>query len=241
MTNHSINVSIVIPLLNEVENLLQLITQVATLNPLPQQVIVVDGGSIDSSVSITKKIIEDVMDNGQLAIDWQIIESTAGRAIQMNTGAALATGDILLFLHADTQLPINAINDIENAMVQSDWGRFDVHLDSRNPMLWVVSRMMNARSRLTVIATGDQAVFIKKSLFEQIGGYPNQPLMEDIELCKRLKNIAKPACLRSKVTTSARRWQQNGTGRTILLIWQLRFDYWRGISPEILKQRYHNN
>lgn len=241
MTNHSINVSIVIPLLNEAENLPQLITQVATLNPPPQQIIMVDGGSTDNSFEVAKTLIEALMNNRRSSIKWQVIESTAGRASQMNTGTALATGDILLFLHADTQLPINAINDIENAMVQSDWGRFDVHLDSRNPMLWVVSRMMNARSRLTVIATGDQAVFIKKSLFEQIGGYPNQPLMEDIELCKRLKNIAKPACLRSKVTTSARRWQQNGTGRTILLMWQLRFNYWRGISPEILKQRYHNN
>ncbi|WP_350559242.1 TIGR04283 family arsenosugar biosynthesis glycosyltransferase [Psychrobacter sp. CAL346-MNA-CIBAN-0220] len=241
MTNYSISISIIIPLLNEAENLPQLITHMANLNPLPEQVIIVDGGSSDESVAVTEALINELVENRQSSIDWQIIETTAGRASQMNMGAALATGDILLFLHADTQLPINATSDIKNAMVQSAWGRFDVHLDSRNLMLCIVSRMMNVRSRLTGIATGDQAIFIKRSLFEQIDGYPNQPLMEDIELCKRLKNIAKPACLRSKATTSARRWQQNGTGRTIFLMWQLRFDYWRGISPEISKQRYYNN
>lgn len=159
----------------------------------------------------------------------------------MNAGATQATGDILLFLHADTQLPVTATSDISLAMQRAEWGRFDVCLDSNAPMLWLVSRMMNWRSKLTGIATGDQAIFINKSLFEQIGSYPNQPLMEDIELCKSLKNIAKPACLSSKVITSARRWQQHGTWRTILLMWQLRFDYWRGESAESIKQRYYKN
>ncbi|WP_321154330.1 TIGR04283 family arsenosugar biosynthesis glycosyltransferase [Psychrobacter sp. LV10R520-6] len=233
-------VSIVIPLLNEADHLSQLITRVATLNPSPYQVILVDGGSTDTSVTDAKSLIDSLVDNMQSAIEWQVIKSAAGRAIQMNTGAAQATGDVLLFLHADTQLSKLAMNKITQALLQADWGRFDVRLDSCNPMLWIVSGMMNARSRLTGIATGDQAIFIKKSLFEQIDGYPNQPLMEDIELCKRLKIMTKPACLKSKVTTSARRWQQYGTWRTIFLMWHLRFDYWRGVSSETLKRRYNN-
>lgn len=235
------HISVIIPILNEADNLLQLIAHVAELNPPPQQVILVDGGSTDNSVDVAQTLIEALMNDIQSTINWQVIESAAGRAMQMNTGAGLATGDILLFLHADTQLPSRAIADIAQAMIRYEWGRFDVRLDSRNPMLWIVSSMMNGRSRLTGIATGDQAIFIKKLLFEQIDGYPNQPLMEDIELCKRLKNIAKPACSKNKVTTSARRWQQQGTWRTIILMWHLRFDYWRGVSPEILKQRYYNN
>lgn len=238
-------ISIIIPILNEADNLAQLLTSITQLKPAPQQVILVDGGSKDSSIDIANELIERLKADKRSTINWQVIEADAGRASQMNAGAALATSDILLFLHADTQLPINAIGEIVQAMSQADenyeWGRFDVHLNSRNPMLWVVSVMMNGRSRLTSIATGDQAIFIKESLFKQISGYPNQPLMEDIELCKRLKNVAQPACLTSKVITSARRWQQYGTWRTILLMWYLRFDYWRGVSPEQLKQRYYKS
>ena len=146
---------------------------------------------------------------------------------------------MLLFLHADTELPADAIDNVQQAVAQYDWGRFDVRLDSSEPLLKIVGLMINQRSQLVGIATGDQAIFIKKSLFEQIGGYPDQPLMEDIELCKRLKKISRPACLKSKVITSARRWQQYGTWRTIFLMWQLRFDYWRGVSPNVLKQRYY--
>ena len=175
----------------------------------------------------------------QSIIDWHIIESTVGRAQQMNAGAMLATGDVLLFLHADTELPADAIDNVQQAIAQYDWGRFDVRLDSCEPLLKIVGFVINKRSRLMSIATGDQAIFIKKSIFEQIGGYPDQPLMEDIELCKRLKKFARPACLKSKVITSARRWQQYGTWRTIFLMWQLRFDYWRGVSPNVLKQRYY--
>lgn len=244
MTAVPITLSIVIPLLNEADNLPKLMGHLAHLNPAPYQVILVDGGSTDNSVAIAKELIESLIDSspsvisGQV-IDWQIIESAAGRALQMNAGAELATGDVLLFLHADTQLPNHAIADITSAVRQAAWGRFDVRLDSSAWMLKVVSQMINWRSRLSGIATGDQAIFIKKPLFEQLGGYPQQPLMEDIELCKRLKAIGKPACLRSKVITSARRWQQYGTWRTIGLMWHLRFDYWRGVSADNIKQRYY--
>ena len=244
MTAVPITLSIVIPLLNEADNLPRLMGHLAHLNPAPYQVILVDGGSTDNSVAIAKELIEILIDSstsvisGQV-IDWQIIESAAGRALQMNAGAELATGDVLLFLHADTQLPNHAIADITSAVRQAAWGRFDVRLDSSAWMLKVVSQMINWRSRLSGIATGDQAIFIKKPLFKQLGGYPQQPLMEDIELCKRLKAIGKPACLRSKVITSARRWQQYGTWRTIGLMWHLRFDYWRGVSADNIKQRYY--
>ena len=244
MTAVPITLSIVIPLLNEADNLPKLMGHLAHLNPAPYQVILVDGGSTDNSVAIAKELIESLIDSspsvisGQV-IDWQIIESAAGRALQMNAGAELAMGDVLLCLHADTQLPNHAIADITSAVRQAAWGRFDVRLDSSAWMLKVVSQMINWRSRFSGIATGDQAIFIKKPLFEQLGGYPQQPLMEDIELCKRLKAIGKPACLRSKVITSARRWQQYGTWRTIGLMWHLRFDYWRGVSADNIKQRYY--
>ncbi|ERL55820.1 Glycosyl transferase, family 2 [Psychrobacter aquaticus CMS 56] len=233
--------SIIIPLLNEADNLPQLIAHVTTLQPAPQQVILVDGGSMDGSVTIAENLLKASLETAQSAIDWQVVESAAGRARQMNTGAKLATGDVLLFLHADTQLPMDAINEVQEAMLQYDWGRFDVRLDSPHPLLKIVGIMINKRSRLVSIATGDQAIFIKKSVFERLGGYPDQPLMEDIELCKRLKKIARPACLHSKVTTSARRWQQHGNFRTIFLMWHLRFDYWRGVAPDVLKQRYYKH
>ncbi|WP_264629455.1 TIGR04283 family arsenosugar biosynthesis glycosyltransferase [Psychrobacter aquaticus] len=238
---YSLKLSIIIPLLNEADNLPQLIAHVTTLQPAPQQVILVDGGSMDGSVTIAENLLKASLETAQSAIDWQVVESAAGRARQMNTGAKLATGDVLLFLHADTQLPMDAINEVQEAMLQYDWGRFDVRLDSPHPLLKIVGIMINKRSRLVSIATGDQAIFIKKSVFERLGGYPDQPLMEDIELCKRLKKIARPACLHSKVTTSARRWQQHGNFRTIFLMWHLRFDYWRGVAPDVLKQRYYKH
>ncbi|MBF2719511.1 TIGR04283 family arsenosugar biosynthesis glycosyltransferase [Psychrobacter sp. NG254] len=236
---HLLNISIIIPLLNEADNISQLIAHINSHHPPPLQVIMVDGGSTDDSVGIARRLLNDLSSVAQTAIDWHVIESIAGRARQMNAGAMLATGDVLLFLHADTQLPIDAIDNIQQAMIQYDWGRFDVRLNSRDPLLKIVGLMINQRSRLVSIATGDQAIFIKKSVFGQLGGYADQPLMEDVELCKRLKRIARPACLKSKVTTSARRWQQHGTWRTIFLMWYLRFDYWRGVSPEVLRQRYY--
>ena len=237
-------VSIIIPVLNEAGNLAHLFTNINKLNPKPQQVILVDGGSTDDSIDIIRIFINELMPDNNRKIDWQMTESKSGRALQMNTGAALATAEILLFLHADTQLPIDAIESISEATKRAEWGRFDVQIDSRQLMLKLVSQMINWRSKLSGIATGDQAIFISQSLFEQIGGYPNQALMEDVELCNQLKStqlkdIAKPACLKNKVITSARRWQQHGTWRTILLMWHLRFDYWRGVSADNIKQRYY--
>ena len=232
-------VSIIVPILNEANNLPRLFAHLIGLNPSPQQVILVDGGSHDDSLVLAQKFIADLKNDNQSGIDWQVIKSQAGRATQMNKGASLATSDILLFLHADTELPTHAVADIQMAIKKSEWGRFNVKLNSRQPMLWVVSHMINLRSRLTSIATGDQAIFITRKLFEQVGGYPQQALMEDVELCKQLKAKSKPACLKTKVITSARRWEQHGTCRTILLMWQLRFDYWRGVSADNIKARYY--
>ncbi|MDN5733044.1 MAG: TIGR04283 family arsenosugar biosynthesis glycosyltransferase [Psychrobacter sp.] len=232
-------ISIIIPILNEADNLPHLFVHIIGLNPPPQQVILIDGGSNDESLALTQSLITDLRVIKQSDIDWQVIQSQAGRARQMNKGAALATGDVLLFLHADTKLPPQAITDIKTATQDKKWGRFDVRLNSPDWMLKRVSKMINLRSRLTGIATGDQAIFIKRDCFEQIGGYPDQALMEDVEISKRLKTIGKPACLTSQVITSARRWQQHGTCRTILLMWRLRFDYWRGVPADNIWQRYY--
>ncbi len=239
-------VSIIIPIFNEADNLPQLFENITSLNPTPQQMILIDGGSTDSSTVIAQNLIKAVLCDTSSAIDWQLLESNAGRATQMNAGASLASGEVLLFLHADTQLPTQAIADITAAISTTAtrntvWGRFDVQLDSNALMLRVVSQMINWRSRLSSIATGDQAIFIQRTLFEQLGGYPDQALMEDIEMSKRLKALAKPICFNRKVVTSARRWQQYGTWRTIILMWQLRFDYWRGVSADNIRARYYKN
>jgi GT2 family glycosyltransferase len=186
----------------------------------------------------------------------------------MNAGAAVAQGEVLLFLHADTRLPPDAAAQVQQALaapLARHWGRFDVLIvaDDRNPgaaaaaastdagrsgpraptprMFGVIATLMNLRSRLSGIATGDQAIFVRRSLFTQIGGYADQPLMEDIELCRRLKawpGAGAPACLRARVHTSGRRWQQHGTWRTIVLMWRLRWRYWRGEPAETLARLY---
>ena len=156
----------------------------------------------------------------------------------MNAGAAIAQGKWLLFLHADTQLPTSFLELLPAADAASQWGRFDVRLSPSSPMLRVVAWMMNWRARLTGVCTGDQAIFVRRALFEQVGGYAPIPLMEDIELSKRLRPHGRPLCLHERLTTSSRRWQQNGTLRTIVLMWWLRWRYWRGAPMEKLAQRY---
>jgi rSAM/selenodomain-associated transferase 2 len=156
----------------------------------------------------------------------------------MNAGAALATGDLLLFLHADTRLPQDAAALVATALGTRTWGRFDVRIAGRPWLLRGVAWMMNGRSRLTGIATGDQAIFVRRAVFAAVGGFPDQPLMEDIELSRRLKRRGPPACLRERVVTSGRRWEEQGLWRTILLVWRLRFDYWRGVPAQQLAVRY---
>jgi len=169
-----------------------------------------------------------------------VVDAERGRARQMNAGAAAADGEVLLFLHADTQLPADADVAVRAALADGRraWGRFDVRIAGRAPMLRVVAGLMNLRSRLTGIATGDQAMFVRRQLFQRVGGFPDQPLMEDIELSRRLRALAPPCCLRQRVVTSGRRWETRGVWRTIFLMWRLRWRYWRGESPQALAEAY---
>jgi rSAM/selenodomain-associated transferase 2 len=191
------------------------------------QVIVVDGGSQDGTVALAEGHADSVL------------ISPAGRARQMNAGAAAASGDILLFLHADTRLPDRADALVRDALAGgAAWGRFDVTIDGRPAMLKLVATLMNQRSRWTGIATGDQAMFMQREAFDAVGGFPDQPLMEDIELSRRLRRFGRPACLRHRVITSGRRWERRGVWRTIFLMWRLRWRYWRGESAARLDEAY---
>jgi rSAM/selenodomain-associated transferase 2 len=171
----------------------------------------------------------------------RLVTSERGRARQMNAGAAAASGAIVLFLHADTRLPAGfeaaIIHALEDPSVVA--GRFDVGFDNPGLAFGMIAGLMNLRSRLTGIFTGDQAIFVRRSVFEALGGYADLPLMEDVELSRRLKRCGRLACLRERVTTSARRWQRDGVARTIGLMWLLRFLYSGGVSPERLHRWYY--
>jgi rSAM/selenodomain-associated transferase 2 len=220
--------SIIMPVLDEGEGIAQALDALAELRALAVEVIVVDGGSTDATVQ-----------RARLRAD-HVLSAPRGRAWQMNAGAARATGDVLLFLHADTRLPREAERLVLDGLARSprDWGRFDVTIEGRHPMLRVVAAMMNLRSRLTGIATGDQAIFVKRDAFAAVGGFPEIPLMEDIALSKRLKRRSRPLCLREHAITSGRRWETHGVFRTILLMWRLRLAYFLGADPAALAGRY---
>ena len=218
--------SIIMPVLNEAASINAALTPLQALRSGGHQVILVDGGSVDATPVLAASLVDQVVTAGR------------GRARQMNAGAAAARGDVLLFLHADTLLPDDAIAAVVSVLPKHVWGRFDVRIAGRPRMLRVVAALMNLRSRLSGIATGDQAIFVTRSAFEAIGGFPEQPLMEDIEFSRRMLRSARPACLVSRVTTSGRRWERHGIWRTILLMWRLRFDYWRGVPAARLAARY---
>ncbi len=221
-------ITVVVPVLNEADLAADLGRRLATLAAANDvEVVVVDGGSSD----LTADLLRDA--------GLRLLSAARGRASQMNAGARATGGEVLLFLHADTRLPQDAPAAIRGAVgAGAVWGRFDVIIDGRSRWLPLVAGMMNLRSRLTGIATGDQALFVRRALFEQIGGFPEQPLMEDVELSKRLKAVARPACLRATVTTSGRRWDRHGVWPTILLMWRLRLAYWRGVPAAELARRY---
>ena len=220
--------SIIVPMLNEAAALPALLAQLAHWRARGCEMVLVDGGSTDGSVAMAR------------AAGFRVVEAERGRARQMNAGAVQAGGEVLLFLHADTQLPTEADAAVRGALADErrDWGRFDVRITGRAPMLRVVAALMNLRSRLTGIATGDQAMFVRREAFDAVGGFPLQPLMEDIELSRRLLRRSRPACLRARVTTSGRRWEQRGVWRTIVLMWRLRWAYWRGVPAEVLAEAY---
>jgi len=221
-------ISIIIPVRNEAENIGRLLCALQLYRDRGHEVIVIDGGSEDDTVVIAKSLADIVL------------QTSAGRSHQMNVGSKEAKGEVLWFLHADSELPGRADELIINAVTTgtSTWGRFDVRLSGKQKLLRVVEKMMNLRSRLTGIATGDQGIFISRKLFEQAGGYPDQKIMEDIALCKELKKYQSPVSLREKMVTSSRRWEKNGVVRTILLMWILRTAYCFGVPADKLALRY---
>ncbi|MDP2405863.1 MAG: TIGR04283 family arsenosugar biosynthesis glycosyltransferase [Hydrogenophaga sp.] len=220
--------SIIVPMLNEAQDMPRLLARLTALRRQGNEVLIVDGGSDDGSADLTVRA------------GLQVLSSPRGRARQMNLGAAHATGDVLLFLHADTLLPEGALITVRRAMQKSGapWGRFDVVIDGSHPLLRVVARLMNLRSRWTGIATGDQAIFVTREAFDAVGGFPDQPLMEDIELSRRLLQRDRPACISDPVLTSGRRWESRGVWRTVLLMWRLRWAYWRGTPADQLARLY---
>jgi rSAM/selenodomain-associated transferase 2 len=221
--------SIVIPALDEAANLAGLLPDLARACP-GAEVLVVDGGSRDGTVDVVAR-----------HPDVRLLTAARGRARQMNAGAAVAAGDALLFLHADTRLPEGAVGAIRESL---GWpgvvgGRFDVRFDSARPVLRVVAWLMNVRSRLSGICTGDQAIFVRRPDFDAVGGYPDIPLMEDIELSRRLKRCGRLHALRLRVTTSARKWEREGPLRTIALMWALRLLHFCGVDPARLHRWYY--
>ncbi len=219
--------SIVMPALNEAAGIVATLQALAPLRRQGHELIVVDGGSSDATATLAAAHADAVL------------ASAPGRARQMNTGAAAATGEVLLFLHADTRLPATAAAAVTQALQRgARWGRFDVQIEGRSAWLPVVAFMMNWRSRLSGIATGDQALFVHAALFRELGGYAALPLMEDIELTRRLRAVQRPACLRDRVRTSGRRWDTRGAWPTIWLMWRLRWRYWRGTPAEELARAY---
>jgi rSAM/selenodomain-associated transferase 2 len=222
------SLSIVVPVLDEAEGIVATLASLAPLRARGAELIVVDGGSRDATVARAQALAD------------RVIEGPRGRARQMNAGAAVARGPTLLFLHADTRLPEDADRLIASALGVAPlaWGRFDVAIEGHSRMLPVVAAMMNLRSRLSGIATGDQAMFMTRAAFEAAGGFPDQPLMEDIELSARLKRLSAPVCLRERVLTSGRRWEQRGVWPTIVLMWRLRLLYALGVRADRLAPWY---
>lgn len=224
-------ISVIIPTLNEHSVLPKTLTHTASLGV--DELIVVDGGSTDHTIHTAQAFCANMPGR-------RLITAPRGRARQMNEGAKASRGDVLLFLHADTQLPNDTGQLIESAFANPAvvGGRFDVRFDSSSLWSRIIGSFMNRRSRLTGISTGDQALFVRRQVFERLGGFSEIPLMEDIDFSRRLKRTGRITALRTPVTTSFRRWQAQGPLRTILLMWTLRFLYWAGVSPQHLHRFY---
>ena len=233
--NRSMTLSIIIPTLNEAGTIQLVLARLQTLRSAGAEIIVVDGGSHDRTAEFAKPLAAPLVDH--------MIISDVGRARQMNAGARISTGEVLLFLHADTLLPADADLLILQGLAKTNrsWGRFDVTIAGDHFFLGVIGWCMNLRSRLTGIATGDQAIFMTRTVFDQLGGFPDQALMEDIEMTSRLKKKGAPLCVQARVVTSGRRWEQHGVWRTILLMWRLRLQYFLGAKPSDLHRTYYKN
>jgi rSAM/selenodomain-associated transferase 2 len=220
-----VTLSVVVPVLDERDGIEAALR--SAREPGVTDIVVVDGGSSDDTVARAAPLAD------------QVLRGPRGRALQMNAGARAARGEVLLFLHGDTRLPAGFAADVRAAIgAGAVGGRFDVVLEGRSRLLPVVATLMNLRSRLTGIATGDQAIFVRRDVFERLGGYAEIPLMEDVELTGRLRRAGTLAALRSRVVTSGRRWDEHGAVRTVLLMWSLRFAYACGASPQRLAASY---
>jgi rSAM/selenodomain-associated transferase 2 len=224
------SLSVIVPVWMEAAGVTDTLRALQPIRTRGHEVVVVDGGSTDRTVELARPLCD------------RVVVSEKGRALQMNAGAAAAKGDLLLFLHADTRLPANSLEHL-GSFVHSRcaWGRFDVRLSGERPLFRVVAWFMNQRSRLTGICTGDQAMFVCRDAFEALGGFQPMPLMEDVEFSRRLCLVSRPFCIKEPVVTDSRRWQNHGAWRTIFLMWQLRWRYWRGESPESLAQIYRSD
>ena len=229
-------VAVILPVFNEAKHLEKTLSELLAGHPF-DEVIVVDGGSTDASVEIVCKLMSADA-SGTQPVPY-LIQAPRGRARQMHAGVQAASADVLLFLHADTTLPPDAVEQIRNA-IRRDYpcGCFDVRLSGRHILFRVIERLMNWRSRVSGIATGDQGLFVRRDVYRMLGGFAPIALMEDIEFSTRLKSVGKPARLRGPVIASSRRWEERGIIRTILLMWTLRFLYWLGVSPERLARWY---
>jgi rSAM/selenodomain-associated transferase 2 len=215
--------TVVVPALNEAAGIERCLRALVPLRARGHEVIVVDGGSTDATGRLAAPLAD------------RVLAAPRGRAAQMNAGAAAAAGDALLFLHADTRLPPEADRLVADALATHAWGRFDVAIDSDDPRLAVIAFFINRRSRLSGIATGDQAIFVRREAFP---GFAPIALMEDVAFSRSMKRFSAPACLAARVVTSARRWERDGVARTVLLMWRLRYEYWRGADPDELARRY---
>jgi len=218
--------TIVLPVLDEAAIIVDALHALAPLRARGAEVIVADGGSSDGTSNLAQPLVD------------RVIAAPRGRGAPMNAGAALGTGDTLLFLHADTSLPEDADRLIADALTQRVWGRFDLRIAGRHPLLSIVARMINWRSRATGIATGDQAIFMTREAFYAVGAFPDLPLMEDIAISRKLKRLCRPVCIATPVITSGRRWEYHGVLRTIVLMWRLRLAYYFGVEPARLAMRY---
>jgi len=219
--------SVIMPVWREAQTIQSTLNGLRGLRAQGHEVIVVDGGSDDGTAALAQPLCD------------QVVDSEPGRAIQMNAGAAASSGNILLFLHADTVLPASASDHLADfSASRRAWGRFDVRLTGQRRLFRVIGWFMNHRSRLTGIATGDQAIFVRRSAFDELGGFARMPLMEDVELCTRLKRLSRPFCIPDPVVTDSRRWQKHGPWRTVFLMWRIRWRYWRGESPGELAKLY---
>lgn len=222
------SLSVIIPALNEAEHIATTLDSLQPLRRRGAEIIVVDGGSDDGTMELARSGAD------------RVLTAARGRARQMNAGAAAASGEILCFLHADSRLPEGADGLMIDGLARSrrSWGRFDVHISGHHPLLRVIARMMNWRSRFTGVATGDQGLFVTRSLFEAAGHFPEIALMEDIAFSRQLKIYGAPLCIAHRLTTSGRRWEKHGVWRTMLLMWRLRLAYWLGADPDRLARQY---